>query len=329
MTSIELGDGFSTPVQGYGAMSLSDVYGPVSDEDALRTLTHAIDSGVTFIDTANIYGKGRSEQIISKVLRTRRDEIQLATKFGIANAGRIGQRSIRGDREYVREQLELSLQRLGTDRIDLYYQHRVDPNVPVEETVGALAELVAEGKILHIGLSEATGAELRRAVAVHPIAAIQSEWSIISRDVEAHVVPAARELGVGFVPYAPLGRQWLTGVFDPRELQPGDGRPNFPRFGADALEANQPILKEVLDVAAEADLSAAQLSLAWLYDKGRTIGLPVVPIPGTRFVERVDENLAAADVELEPAHVERLDALAAQMTAHRSFDLTWVSAGRE
>lgn len=310
-------------------MSLSDVYGPVSDDDALRTLTHAVDAGVTFVDTANIYGEGRSEQIISRLLRTRRDEVQLASKFGILQRGRIGQRGVSGRPEYVRRMLEESLQRLGTDRLDLYYQHRVDPEVPIEDTVGALSELVAEGKIRHIGISEATGDELRRAAAVHPIAAVQSEWSIISRDVEAHVVPAARELGIGFVPYSPLGRQWLTGAFDPAAMEVADGRPKFPRFAPENLAANRPVLDEVRAVAAEARVTAAQLALAWLYDKGRTLGLPVVPIPGTRSARRVDENLAAVEIALAPEHVARLDALATRISGHRSFDPAWVSSGRE
>jgi aryl-alcohol dehydrogenase-like predicted oxidoreductase len=326
---IELGDGLRAPRQGYGGMSLSDVYGPVSDDDALRTLTHAVDSGVTFIDTANIYGQGRSEQIISRLLRDRRDEVQLASKFGILSGGGIGNRGIRGDRAYVREQIDLSLGRLGTDHLDLYYQHRVDPQVPIEDTVGALAELVGEGKILHIGLSEATGDEIRRAAAVHPIAAVQTEWSIVSRDVEAHVIPAAREHGVGFVPYSPLSRQWLTGLFDADALTASDGRPKFPRFAPDVLEANRPVLDEVLEVAREAGVTPAQLALAWLYDKGRTLDLPVVPIPGTRFPERVDENLAAAEIRLQPEHVARLDALAERVEGHRSFNPQWVSAGRE
>ena len=326
---IELGDGLRVSRQGYGAMSLSDVYGPVTDEQALRTLTHAVDSGVTFVDTANLYGLGRSETIISRLISTRRDEVQLASKFGIVPGGGIGKRTVRGDRAYLREQIELSLTRLGTDHLDLYYQHRVDPNVPIEETVGALAELVQEGKILHIGLSEATGAEIRRAHAVHPIAAVQTEWSIVSRDVEAHVLPAVKDLGIGFVPYSPLSRQWLTGAYDPETITEADGRPKFPRFAPDKLAANQPVLDEVLAIAAEAQITAAQLALAWLYEKGRSLGIPVVPIPGTRFPDRVDENLAAADIELSDEHVTRLDALTARVQGERSFDLAWVSQGRE
>ncbi|WP_345751735.1 aldo/keto reductase [Microbacterium rhizophilus] len=326
---IELGDGLRVSRQGYGGMSLSDVYGPVTDDDALRTLTHAVDAGVTFVDTANIYGGGRSERTVARLLRTRRDQVQLASKFGILTGGGIGRRGIRGDREYVREQIELSLSRLGTDHLDLYYQHRVDPNVPIEDTVGALAELVAEGKILHIGLSEATGEEIRRAATVHPIAAVQTEWSIVSRDVEAHVIPAVRDLGIGFVPYSPLSRQWLTGLFDAAALTEGDGRPKFPRFAPEALAANRPVLAEVLDVARDADVTPAQLALAWLYDKGRALDLPVAPIPGTRFTERVDENLAAADIALAPEHVARLDALAGRVVGARSANPQWVSAGRE
>lgn len=329
LTTIELGDGLHVPRQGFGAMSLTDVYGPVSDDDALATLVHAVDAGVTFIDTANIYGDGRSERIISRLLRTRRDEVQLATKVGIAPRGAVGRRAPRGDREHIREQIDLSLGRLGTDVVDLYYLHRVDPNVPIEESVGALAELVVEGKVRHIGLSEATGDELRRATVVHPIAAVQSEWSIVSRDVEAHVVPAARELGIGFVPYSPLSRQWLTGVFDEAALTDADGRRSFPRFAPDVLAANAPVLAEVRAVADEAGLTAAQLSLAWLYAKEQELGLPVVPIPGTRFADRVDENLAAVGAELSGEHVARLDALAERVTGHRSFNLAWVSAGRE
>ena len=326
---IELGDGLRVPRQGYGAMSLTDVYGPVGDDEALATLTHAVDAGATFVDTANIYGEGRSERIISRLLRTRRDEIQLATKVGITPGGSIGRRGPRGDRAHILEQIDLSLGRLGTDAVDLYYLHRVDPTVPIEESVSALADLVTAGKVRHIGLSEATGDELRRASAIHPIAAVQSEWSIVSRDVERHVVPAARELGIGFVPYSPLSRQWLTGRFDPADLTEGDGRPKFPRFAPEALRANGAILDEVVAVAEESSLTPAQVSLAWLYAKGEELGLPVVPIPGTRYADRVDENLAAASAVLTPAQTTRLDALADRVVGHRSFDPRWVSAGRE
>jgi aryl-alcohol dehydrogenase-like predicted oxidoreductase len=328
-TLIELGDGLRVPRQGYGAMSLTDVYGPVGDDEALATLTHAVDVGITFVDTANIYGEGRSERIISRLLATRRDDVQLATKVGISTGGAIGKRVPRGDREHIHEQIDLSLQRLGTDRVDLYYLHRVDPQVPIEDSVGALAELVAAGKVRHIGLSEATGDELRRAAGVHPIAAIQSEWSIVSRDVETHVLPAARELGIGFVPYSPLSRQWLTGAFSAADLTEKDGRRSFPRFSAEALDANAPLLEEVRAIAAHAGLTPAQLSLAWLYAKGEEFDLPVVPIPGSRFASRVDENLVAAETSVDRELLSRLDSIASRVHSHRSFDPRWVSAGRE
>lgn len=328
-TIVELGDGLKVSPLGFGGMSLTDVYGAVTDEDALRTLTHAVDSGVTLIDTANGYGDGRSETTVGRLLKTRRDEVQLATKFGIVKNGGFGQRGVRGDREYVREQVELSLARLGTDRIDLYYQHRVDPEVPIEETVGAIKELIDEGKVLHIGLSEATGDEIRRAVSVHPVAAIQSEWSVVSRDVERFVVPAAREHGVGFVSYSTLGRKWLTGLLDHDDLVEGDVRLKISRYTPTNLAFNQPVLDEFLEVAREVGVTGAQLALAWFYDKGRRLGLPVVSIPGSRFPERVTEDLAGVDVELSDEQVVRLDALAERTRGHRSAQPQLVSSARE
>ncbi|MBM9465666.1 aldo/keto reductase [Nakamurella leprariae] len=329
MITTELGDGLTVSALGFGGMSLTDMYGPVSDSDALRTLHHAVDSGITLLDTANGYGDGRSEITIGKLLKTRRDEIQLATKFGIVKNLGPSQRGVRGDREYVREQVELSLARLGTDRIDLYYQHRVDPAVPIEETVGAIKELIDEGKVLHIGLSEATGDEIRRAVTVHPIAAIQSEWSVVSRDVERWVVPAATEHGVGFVSYSTLGRKWLTGLLDADEFVAGDVRFNITRYNRTNLAYNQPVLDEFLAIARDADLTGAQLALAWFYDKGRRLGLPAVSIPGTRYPERVTENLGGLDVELSDDLVARLDALAVQVRGHRSAQPGSVSSARE
>src|SRR6478735_5056146 len=220
--STTLAPGLDVSAQGYGAMSVAPVYGPVDPAEALATLHHAIDIGVTFIDTANVYGDGASERAVGEVLRTRRDEVQLATKFGLVGNIAAGQRGIDGRPEHVAGFLDASLGRLGVDSVDLYNLHRVDPNVPVEDTVGAIAELVTAGKVRHIGLSEATGDELRRAHAVHPIAAIQSEWSVWSRDVERHVIPAAAELGIGFVPYSPVGRGYLTGTFDPAVLGESD-----------------------------------------------------------------------------------------------------------
>ncbi|NQX27458.1 aldo/keto reductase [Microbacteriaceae bacterium VKM Ac-2854] len=326
---LTLGDGLVVTGQGYGAMSLSDVYGPIDDAQALATLTHAVDSGIRFIDTANVYGNGRSESTISKLLATRRDEVILATKFGIENGGGIGKRTIRGDRAYVHQKVDESLARLGTDHIDLYYQHRPDPKVPIEETVGAMAELVAAGKVRHLGLSEATGAEIRRAHAVHPIAAVQSEWSIVTRDVENHVIPALVELGIGFVPYSPLSRALLSDQFSPADIGASDGRPNFPRFSPENLPANLELVAELRTLAASLEISTAQLALAWVHRMAERLGLASSPIPGTRFAERVTENAAAADIELDEATLATLDGYAARVHGPRSFDLNWVSAGRE
>ncbi|MFD1814409.1 aldo/keto reductase [Rhodococcus gannanensis] len=324
-----LAPGLDVSAQGYGAMSVAPVYGPVDPDQALATLHHAVDIGVTFLDTANVYGDGASERAVGEVLRTRRDEVQLATKFGLVGNIAAGQRGIDGRPEHVAGFLDASLQRLGVDSVDLYYLHRVDPNVPVEETVGAIAELVAAGKVRHIGLSEATGDELRRAHAVHPIAAIQSEWSVWSRDVERHVVPTAAELGIGFVPYSPVGRGYLTGTYDPATLGESDLRRRFPRFTDEALAGNAKVLGVVEDVARESEATAAQVALAWLDAKGREFGLPVVSIPGTRFASRVTENAAALDLDLTADQVSRLDELAAITVGARAADPTWVSLGRE
>jgi len=319
-----LGDGLRVSALGYGGMSLTDVYGPVDDETALATLTHAVDAGLTFVDTANLYGAGRSERIISRLLTTRRDEVVLATKFGIAG-GAIGARTICGRPDYVREQIDLSLGRLGTDHVDLYYQHRVDPDVPIEETVGAMAELVQAGKVRHLGLSEATADEIRRANAVHPIAAVQTEWSVVSRDVEASVIPTAAELGIGFVPYSPLSRAWLTDAFSPEQIGEGDGRPRFPRFRPENLAANAPLRSEYLAVAAEQGLTGAQLALAWLYTRAEAFGIRIAPIPGSRFAAHVDEWLPAIDARLDADTMARLEPLAARIRGDRSFNRSWTS----
>ena len=324
ITTIPLGDGLVVSSLGYGGMSLSDVYGPVDDDTALATLTHAVDRGLTFVDTANIYGAGRSERIISRLIASRRDDIVLATKFGI-DGGKIGQRGIRGDAAYVREQIDASLQRLGTDHVDLYYQHRVDPNVPIEDTVGTMSELVAAGKVRHLGLSEATADEIRRAHAVHPIAAVQTEWSVVSRDVELSVVPTVAELGIGFVPYSPLSRAWLTDGFAPDQIGDGDGRPKFPRFSAENLTANAPLRAEYLAIAARHDLTGAQLALAWLYTQADAVGVPIAPIPGSRFAAHVDEWIPAVTTRLDAATMAELDGAASRISGNRSFDPNWTS----
>lgn len=333
--TVELGDELSVSAIGFGGMALTPVYGEVDDTESLATLHRTVDLGVTFIDTANIYGGGSNEKLIAGLLADRRDEVTLATKFGIT--GNPGDRTAglrlaaRGDGAYVRQCLDESLQRLQTDVVDLYYMHRRDTNVPIEETVGAMAELVAAGKVRHLGLSEVTADELRAAVAVHPIAAVQSEWSIWSRDVERNVVPTAAELGVGFVPYSPLGRGFLTGTIrSAADLSsPADFRRHMPRFGQGAFDANLAVVAAVQAVAHEQGVTAAQVALAWLRYRADALGVASVPIPGTRRAVRVEENLGSLAVTLAPEQLDVLDAAGAAVSGDRFADMTWVSAGRE
>ncbi|GAA2137986.1 aldo/keto reductase [Arthrobacter humicola] len=333
-TQVQLGDGLTVSPLGFGGMALTPVYGDVDLVEALKTLHHALDAGVTFLDTADIYGGGSNEELIGRLLKERRDDVQLATKFGLVGTPSAGYTDIRGDAAYVKQAVDRSLQRLGTDTIDLYYMHRRDLRVPIVETVEAMAELVQAGKVRHLGLSEVTAEELREASSVHPIAAVQSEWSIWSRDVERNVVPAAAGLGVGFVPYSPLGRGFLTGTLDASTLGSNDFRRNIPRFAQDAAAANQDVVDAVRAVAAELSVSGkpatpAQVALAWLLAQGRKLGLPVVPIPGTRKADRIDENLGALSLDLTPAQLETLDAAADAVVGSRSADPSWVSQGRE
>ena len=332
--TVQLGDSLTVSPLGFGGMALTPVYGDVDPAESLKTLHHALDAGVTFLDTADIYGGGSNEGLIARLLKERRDEVQLATKFGLVGTPSAGYSDIRGDAAYVKQAVDRSLQRLGTDTIDLYYMHRRDLRVPIVETVEAMAELVQAGKVRHLGLSEVTAEELREASSVHPIAAVQSEWSIWSRDVERNVVPAAAGLGVGFVPYSPLGRGFLTGTVDASTLGSNDFRRNIPRFAQDAAAANQGVVAAVRAVAAELTVSGkpatpAQVALAWLLAQGRKRGLPVVPIPGTRKADRIDENLGALALELTQAQLETLDAAADAVVGSRSADPNWVSQGRE
>jgi aryl-alcohol dehydrogenase-like predicted oxidoreductase len=331
---VTLGDELSVSAIGFGAMALTPVYGDVDDAESLATLNRCLDLGVTFIDTANIYGNGDNERLIAKLLADRRDEVTLATKFGIQGnpadraAGRIG---VRGDADYVRQSIDESLQRLQTDVVDLYYMHRRDLSVPIEETVGAMAELVTAGKVRHLGLSEVTADELRAAVAVHPITAVQSEWSIWSRDVEKYVVPAAAELGVGFVPYSPLGRGFLTGtVRSAADLsEKSDFRRNMPRFRDGALDANLAVVDVVRSVAEQQSATPAQVALAWLRYRAGALGVAAVPIPGTRRAARVEENLGSLNVTLTSEQLDALDVAGAAVSGNRFEDMTWISAGRE
>src|SRR6201984_2186292 len=315
-------------------MALMPVYGEVDDTESLATLNSAVDLGVTFIDTANVYGGGNKERLIAKLLADRRDEVTLATKFGVASnpADRAaGPLPVRGDAAFVRQCIDESLARLQTDVVDLYYMHRRDLTVPIEETVGAMAELVRAGKVRHLGLCEVTADELRAAVAVHPIAAVQSEWSIWSRDVERQVVPTAAELGVGFVPYSPLGRGFLTGTIRSAEdlSSPSDFRHTMPRFADGALEANLAVVDVVRSVAEEQHATPAQVALAWLRLRAKALGVASVPIPGARRASRVEENLGSLSVTLTPAQLTALDGAGAAVAGNRTDDLTSVSAGRE
>ncbi|MET4095709.1 aldo/keto reductase [Arthrobacter sp. UYCu712] len=328
-TTVHLGDGLTVSPLGFGGMALTPVYGEVDPAEALRTLHHAVDAGVSFIDTADIYGGGSNEELIARLLKERRGEVQLATKFGLVDGPAEGRREVRGDAAYVKQAVDRSLQRLGTDSIDLYYMHRRDLRVPIVETVEAMAGLVQAGKVRHLGLSEVTAEELREASSIHPIAAVQSEWSIWSRDVERNVVPAAAELGVGFVPYSPLGRGFLTGTVDASTLGSNDFRRTIPRFAEAALDTNQGVVAALQSVAAELEATPAQVALAWLFVQGRQLGLPVVPIPGTRKADRIDENLGALALEFTAAQLKTLDAAADAVVGSRSADPSFVSQGRE
>ncbi|UKY52004.1 aldo/keto reductase [Streptomyces inhibens] len=292
--------------QGLGCMGMSHGYGDSDDEQSIATINRALDLGVSLLDTSDFYGAGHNEELIGRAIAGRRDDVVVATKFGFAN--RFGEpTAIRGDAAYVRQACEASLRRLGVDHIDLYYQHRVDPDVPIEETVGAMAELVEAGKVRYLGLSEAGAATLRRAHAVHPIAALQSEWSLWTRDLEHEIAPVCRELGIGLVPFSPLGRGFLTGRYTSVEgLSESDVRRSQPRFADGNLEQNLAIVEKLNDIAAEKGVSAGQLALAWVQYRGDD----VVPIPGTRRQKYLEENLGALAIELSADELAAIDAAA-------------------
>jgi aryl-alcohol dehydrogenase-like predicted oxidoreductase len=307
MTHISLG-GLDVSRIGLGAMGMSAFYTGAGSDDAesIRTIHRAFDLGVTHIDSAEIYGPFTNEELVGQAIKGRRDEVVLATKFGLVSHAGGGPGFLDSSPANIRTAVEGSLQRLGTEHIDLYYQHRVDPNTPIEDTVGALAELVAEGKVRHMGLSEAGPATIRRAHAVHPIAALQTEYSLWTREVEAELLPLLRELGIGFVPYSPLGHGFLTGqIRSIDQLVDDDWRKTNPRFTGENFQRNLRIVAEVEAVAAEADATSAQIALAWLLAQGDNIA----PIPGTKRVSRVEENTAADGVELTAAQIERLNNL--------------------
>lgn len=300
--------GLTVSAIGLGCMGMSDFYGPSEESTNLAVLNHAIDIGVNFLDTADMYGVGENERLLAKVLKTRRDEVVLATKFGNVRAPNGDFLHVDGTPEYVAAACDASLQRLGVDHIDLYYQHRVDRNVPIEETIGAMQRLVEAGKVRQLGMSEASAETLRRAVAVHPVAALQTEYSLWTRDVEAEILPTCRELGIGFVPYSPLGRGFLTGAIQGSgELAANDWRRQNPRFQEGNVEQNRALVEAVTELAQARGCTPAQLALGWLLAQGPDI----VPIPGTRRISRLDENAGTAHIQLGDAELQRIDAVLA------------------
>ena len=304
MKTRRLGKELEVSAIGLGCMGMSDFYGPCDEKDSIATIHRALDLGITLLDTADMYGLGRNEHLVGRAIKGRRDQVVLATKFGNVRASDGRFLGVNGRPEYVRQQCDASLRHLGVDVIDLYYQHRVDRDTPIEETVGAMAELVSSGKVRYLGLSEAAPTTLRRACAVHPIAALQSEYSLWTRDPEAEVLAACREMGVGFVAYSPLGRGFLTGRFHTQEdLADNDARRRHPRFREDNIEQNLRLADALGQMAREKGCTTGQLALAWVLSRGDDI----VPIPGTRHIEYLEQNVGALDVHLDADDIVRLD----------------------
>ena len=325
MRTRRLGPDLEVSAMGLGCMTMSGTYGQdFDDAESRATLRRAVELGVTFFDTADVYGPFANEAVLGHGLAAVRDQVVLATKFGFVRDSAGGDHGVSGRPDYVRRSCDLSLQRLGTDHIDLYWQHRVDPATPIEETVGAMSELVAAGKVLHIGLCEVAPATLRAAHAVHPVAAIQSEYSLQSRDVEGEVLTVCRELGVGFVAYSPLGRGLLTGaITSAADLPADDWRRGSPRFQGEALEHNLTLVEACREIADELGCSLAQLALAWVLSRGDD----VVPIPGTKRRRNLEANVAAAEIVLSPAQLARLNELVppAAVQGDRYADMTQVN----
>ena len=317
MKQINLGSqGLKVPAIGLGCMGMSDFYGASDEAGNLRVLDRAAEIGCTFWDTSDMYGPFTNELLLSKVLTGRRDRITLATKFGVSRGEDGSWQGIKGNAAYVKACCDASLRRLGTDYIDLYYQHRVDPATPIEETVGALSELVKAGKVRYIGLSEADPEIITRAHAVYPVSVLQTEYSLWSRDVEENILPTVKRLGIGFVAYSPLGRGFLTGAIRSRsDLQPDDWRLETPRFTEEAIAANCRLADGVAEVAKEIGVTAAQVALAWVLSRDDSIAA----IPGTRKIERLEENWASQEIMLRPEHLERLEALITQGVAGQRY----------
>jgi len=299
-----LGQGLEVSAIGLGCMGMSEFYGARDEQEALETIHRALDLGVTFLDTADMYGPFTNERLVARAISGRRDEVQLATKFGNVRGENGEWLGIRGDADYVRRACEASLARLGVDHIDLYYQHRVDKSTEIEETVGTMGELVEAGKVRHIGLSEASSETIRRAHAVHPVTALQTEYSLWTRDPEDGIFPTVRELGIGFVAYSPLGRGFLSGrVTSPDDLEPDDFRRRNPRFQGENFDRNLELVERVREIAEEKDVTPAQLALAWVLHQGDDI----VPIPGTKRAHYLEENARAAEVELSDEDLARIE----------------------
>jgi aryl-alcohol dehydrogenase-like predicted oxidoreductase len=316
MRTLSIGE-LTVPALGLGCMGMSEWYGRADWDESIATIHRALDLGVTLLDTADAYGTGHNEVLVGRAIAGRRDEVQLATKFGIDRSGGDDKRIIRGEHGYVKKAAENSLLRLGVEVIDLYYLHRPPQTAEIEETVGAMAELVAEGKVRYLGLSEVDSALLRRAHAVHPITAVQSEYSLWARDPETQVLDALRELGVGLVAYSPLGRGFLTGTVDVSALDDKDFRVRNPRFTGEAGASNQSIAGAVRRVADARGVTPAQIALAWVLGQGERLGVPVVPIPGTKRIKWLEQNVAATEITLTAAELAVLDPLGAQVTGAR------------